>query len=76
MIGRIDTIKLPQIAASDPFLKVYSMGRFDSKVVYRKFVLFTKIGDDYSFKIKKQKLYQLYNNYESNKYIELVLNKI
>ena len=56
MIGRIDRIKLPQIAASDPFLKVYFMGRFDSKVAYRKFVVFTKIGSDYSFKIKKPKV--------------------
>ena len=39
--------------ANESYLRVYFMGRFNSKDVYAKCVFFTNIENDYSLKIKK-----------------------
>ena len=60
--------------ANKSSLKVYYMGRFNSKVVFQKCMFFTNIGIDYPLKAK-QNYCQLCIDYESNKYILTIFLK-
>ena len=61
--------------ANKSSLWVYFMKIFHSDVVYQNYVFFTKIGNNYSLKIKKK--IKLCIDYKSSKYIlKIFLKKV